>query len=378
MKYETLPAGHYVFKEGDPSNDKFYIILSGRVSVVLKSDSNVFMSENQATPQAKEEKRVPGRASRPSTKTKLPEPDSPISSIKDEVFNSFKKATSEKDGFSAMSLTSLNSTSPTSSLTSLKAHSIRKLSVFARSVARFSAIYKKKTDVIHETEEEHKQKIKVQVDRLKEIANKASEGRTLARSESPEFKRKSTKRRTKRQDTQVRLELGVINKEVKEGEAFGERALTSKDSKRSASILTNTDCEFIVVMKKDYVNIMGRYNKEDRLKMEFLKENLPYVDKISSSSVLKDYLYIFHNELLYRGNTVLEEDAVGERVYMLVTGQIKLEKKVEFESQFDCTKTTKAITVASLFAPAIFGEEILFGQNKYKYTVKVLLLLFFR
>jgi CRP-like cAMP-binding protein len=42
LKYEYLVAGNYVFKEGDPSNDKYYVIIRGKVSVIVKKDRNVF------------------------------------------------------------------------------------------------------------------------------------------------------------------------------------------------------------------------------------------------------------------------------------------------------------------------------------------------
>lgn len=35
--YERFDTGKFIFKEGDPSNNKFYIILSGEVAVILKN-----------------------------------------------------------------------------------------------------------------------------------------------------------------------------------------------------------------------------------------------------------------------------------------------------------------------------------------------------
>jgi len=42
-----LPAGRIVFKEGDLSNDKFYVILKGNVTVVKRHDGNVFVEQNR-------------------------------------------------------------------------------------------------------------------------------------------------------------------------------------------------------------------------------------------------------------------------------------------------------------------------------------------
>jgi CRP-like cAMP-binding protein len=42
---EKVPARNYVFRQGDPSNDKFYIIMQGSISVIVKHDKNVFNQE---------------------------------------------------------------------------------------------------------------------------------------------------------------------------------------------------------------------------------------------------------------------------------------------------------------------------------------------
>lgn len=47
MKYEYYPAGTCIFEEGDLSNDKFYVILKGSVSIVKRIDKNVFVKENK-------------------------------------------------------------------------------------------------------------------------------------------------------------------------------------------------------------------------------------------------------------------------------------------------------------------------------------------
>ena len=47
IKYEALPAVTRIFKEGELSNDKFYVILKGTVSVVKKRDVNIFQEENE-------------------------------------------------------------------------------------------------------------------------------------------------------------------------------------------------------------------------------------------------------------------------------------------------------------------------------------------
>ena len=47
VTYEKISKGNYVFREGDPSNNKFYVILSGVISIIFKNNTNVFIEENK-------------------------------------------------------------------------------------------------------------------------------------------------------------------------------------------------------------------------------------------------------------------------------------------------------------------------------------------
>ncbi len=156
-------------------------------------------------------------------------------------------------------------------------------------------------------------------------------------------------------------QLGMINKEITAGYAFGERALTSRDEKRSATILTNQDCEFIILMKEDYLRILGKYNIENRFKLNFLKDNIPYINQVLSSSILEDYLYIFHAEFFKRGNTVVEQDTHGSRVYFLVEGQCCIEKTLNYDGSSSLRENHKKVFISQIGPPSVIGEEIIFA-----------------
>lgn len=47
MEYEKVEAGHVVIKEGDESNDKMYIILSGEF-MIFKKKLDIFTRSNIA------------------------------------------------------------------------------------------------------------------------------------------------------------------------------------------------------------------------------------------------------------------------------------------------------------------------------------------
>lgn len=42
MGYEKFDTAAAIMKQGDESNNKLYIILTGRVGIVIKKDTNVF------------------------------------------------------------------------------------------------------------------------------------------------------------------------------------------------------------------------------------------------------------------------------------------------------------------------------------------------
>lgn len=308
MKYESIAAGDYVFREGDPSNDKLYIILSGTVSLILKNDRNVFVQENLSEAEdAENEDQSPAKSKHRSTS----KDNTPL----------FKKG----NRLATINLENTRTRSFTSAL--------------QKSADKSIGSDGENTPV-------KRQKSISKADRLKRGLS--------VKTDSP--------------GTPT-----APHKQMSEGEAFGEKALTSKDSKRTASIFAKTDCQFIILMKEDYLSIVGRYNKEHRLKLEFIKQNIPYIDRINSNHILEDLLYMFSVEIFKRGSKIVEEDKPGKRVYLLASGECMVEKNVLNEK----TDNSKKLFLAKISPPALIGDEVLFegkGKRKsYKYTVKVII-----
>lgn len=334
MKYEQISGSNYVFEEGDQSNNKLYIVLTGSVSVILNEDKNVFIEENlnndagdeecnQATQEREELAKLIQQRRNSNTTKKVSIPT--------------KKFYAAVDALTAIST----------------------LTRCTKKTLTMSPVVKKESGS----------------NSYDTLQNQDIDSPSLVPKQTRSNKSK-VRKRIAAKDPQgliaLATQLGMINKEIKAGEAFGEKALTSKDEKRSASILTNEDCEFIILMKVDYLNIVGKYNLENKTKLQFLRENIPFIDKVLSTSILDDYLYIFNTGLLKRGNKVIEEGQLGSKVYLLVAGQCRIEKVVCLDQNFSAG--TKKIFIGEINAPAIIGEEVLFEKKEtryYKYTVKV-------
>ena len=352
FKYEQVSGNKYVFQEGDASNDKLYIILSGKVSVILRQDKNVFVTEN-----LRQQSQTNGK----------------------DLSQSEKKDVKER--LATATLFESQSSEITESQTPK-----HKLATVARTIVKFSSLGRlfRRPNVEKEDNLTARTDYVKEAQHLREIARKckqSSKRSTLTKEQKDPILRILQKKHLLKKNessaedlnlVELATKYGLANKELLMGAAFGEKALTSKDEKRSATILANEDCEFLVLMKADYLNIVGRYNKENRLKLNFLKKNLPYVNQITSSSILEDYLYIFNTELLKRGNKVTEENKPGQRVYLLVEGQCRLEKCITVGDQ--TIGNSKSVFISHINAPAVLGEEILFekkNERQYNYTVKV-------
>jgi len=248
LKYEYIPAGEYIFKEGDYSNEKYYVILKGSVSIIKKKDRNVF--------------------------------------------------------------------------------------------------YQNRLQTLKEIEDEE-----------------------------------SLKRKTKKTDEEIfannRIaEMGTKVKEIFEGEGFGDKALVEKNSKRTASVLTNVNSEFIVILKDDYLNIINRFDKRKHAKMDFMKKNIPYLDSLASLEIWDDLFYLIKELDSHKEAIIINEDQIGQNLYFVASGQCTIEKKliVKFKrgrNESEPYEIKKFL--ATLGVGSCFGEEILATRKptRYKYTILV-------
>lgn len=168
--------------------------------------------------------------------------------------------------------------------------------------------------------------------------------------------------------------LGKKLSEMKEGEGFGEKALLAKCGKRTASIVTNTNCDFLVMMKKDYVEIITKYDKRRQAKMKFMTKYIPYLDSIVSSEIIENLFYLIKEVDHSKGAVVAQEGAPGKHLFFIQDGYCDIEKTIIGEiGTGKNTATYKAKRKLATFGPgSCLGEEVLLSTNpKYDYTIVV-------
>jgi hypothetical protein len=122
-------------------------------------------------------------------------------------------------------------------------------------------------------------------------------------------------------------EYGYKKMDYASGDSFGERALIDS-SRRSATILTNEECEFLIVAKKDFLMIKDRFDGEKIQKKDFLWKNIPEMSQIHASSVLDYIMYSFKDHILKKGYVLMRQGQHDDKIYWLQEGQLRVESSV--------------------------------------------------
>ena len=166
---------------------------------------------------------------------------------------------------------------------------------------------------------------------------------------------------------------GMKQKDLKIGEGFGDHILSDAKSSRPYSILTKTNCEFMVINRKIFAEILKKYDKKRRIKSDFMEKKIPFLDSIASHDVW-DMLHSLLIDVEYpKGRTIVSEDTPGNKIFFLREGECELEKTIVVRKSNNNSETVRTKkTIAKLGPGACFGEELLISDEQtYTYSVKV-------
>jgi CRP-like cAMP-binding protein len=95
--------------------------------------------------------------------------------------------------------------------------------------------------------------------------------------------------------------FGKLIRYMKEGEGFGEVALTSHKP-RTASVIARNRVEVLVLGKKHYDEVFLGVERE---REEFIKKSFPMFDAIGSSQNIRLLLYSFKAKTFNKGDIVV-------------------------------------------------------------------------
>ena len=173
---------------------------------------------------------------------------------------------------------------------------------------------------------------------------------------------------------------GVVINKLGKGTFFGEKALYSQKP-RSATIITNTECEFLTISQELFNFIKSKFEKTNTKKLNFLMDNFPDIELTKNRNFLENLLYLLEekNFNLHAGLTI--EGAKGNNFYVLVKGVCNVYKKFSLNEpgvaklrkygDHEGSEKSDGILICQIFPGTFIGEEIVYnGTGQYEFTVK--------
>jgi len=387
MKYEEHKKGEIIFKQGDPSNGKMYIVAQGEVAVVVKdreflnkenmkklmrlntirsqgtrrtqfSRKGTSKNESRRTRQTGTRRtqvsRQPSfgsRASRPSL-SQLNDPrESSISSLDLSDSNTSAHQQLEEIMYPSIADSIINS----------------KMEL-DNEIAK-SKIFRPFTSVLLG------EQVKQETAKNLKIISGIAKARNV-------FK-KVLKANAALED--VIKENGALRDRIEKGGFFGDLALFT-NQKRSATIiaLKNTDC--LVIMKEDFKTIKDLlYSRRQQFK-EFILRAFPGLSIARSDRLIESILYLFEERTYEMNSCIVKEGQTDNNIYIISEGTCEISKDLLVDDSFKLNKLLQErkellrmkfnsklkVTLATAQEGFLFGEEPIFCRSKYMdFTVRV-------
>ena len=137
------------------------------------------------------------------------------------------------------------------------------------------------------------------------------------------------------------------------GDTFGELALQHEDSKRTATILTNTDCILGYLSKNDYETCLSEIELKRRKNEVNFIMSFAIFDQMNWISFENKYFNYFKREYYYQGETILKQGVPINKIYFIMDGQFEI---------------TSSLSIASLYK--IIRQKTNYSFQKMKIHVK--------
>ena len=421
MRYEKHPAKKVIFKEGDPSNGKLYIVYSGEVSVVLKQpEPELFVTQAKSL---KSEVSIDENQEKEVSVSSLNE------ILKDKK-SSRRRSRRVLTSFTpAKALRRSNLIHPESgSLTSFRPHQKLPEKLSASSISVIKQSSEPHVDISMEIEGMESEKIAqekpkefkikygdvpIDLKRLNALSPRKKhpgDEERIARQKSlimdeeegPRRKGWTTIRRIipfvartmkgmeelkhdKMSLKDVIKQYGTVDEVVKKGGFFGERAVYEKNE-RQCTIVTNTECQFLVIYKRDFYYISRNYDKKRTKLLNFIFNFIPDIENIHTFVIVEEFLPLLKEKTHDKGSYIIQEGSPGDCFFMLYEGTCEIIKtlkideassKKEFFASIEQLVRVRPVyseelSVCTLEKGAFVGEEVILNEsNVYHYSVRV-------
>lgn len=142
---------------------------------------------------------------------------------------------------------------------------------------------------------------------------------------------------------------------------FGDTALDFEFNKRNATIRAEEETVLAYLKRSDYLSIISPKHKLEKLKeMEFIYENF-FFTSINSHIFEKNFFHLFSPREYYRGSILFSNGTIPQALILLKSGRISLELKC---SIIDIQNLIKFI-YNNIFSNPLFAKLSKVKKNKY-------------
>ena len=153
------------------------------------------------------------------------------------------------------------------------------------------------------------------------------------------------------------------------GSAFGELALETSRP-RSASAICKEDSHFLVLMKKDYSNLMQKLVTDKKNEMIYFLQSLPAFQKLNKLAISK-LTYNIREINFVKGQIVFDEGEPAKEIYIIHDGECKLSKgivKPSTSSGIRKVNCRRMHTAKRIGKGSMIGEDDVFNKNPHSYA----------
>ena len=412
LHYEKHPAKSVIFKQRDHSNGKLYILYSGRVNIVEDNYDEHSARNPHKQNEALEGQDINGLIAKnisrgnDNDKMNLGEKQVPSSDRKNPVITISKANNGDvldsepvedyKEKYPSIMETSNDYLALGKSINDFgAANSQLKIPTSAgrdkpRTSTLVSNLRKKGgeddkrrsrqqlTDVSEDTKKNGWQTVK----RIVPLMSISMKLRTL---EDSRTERSRTKIAERKATGDLIREYGVIKSQAEKGGFFGEQALFNKHPREQTAI-AETDCEVLVLYKRDFHFINRNYDKKRLNLINFIVKFIPEVESGQSAKLFEDLGHLFKEKVYEKGSYLMHEGAKGHCFFMLYGGNCEIIKSLKIDETPNLKEQTnpleqlvrirpvysEELSICNVEKGAFLGEEIIFDSSHlYNFSVKV-------
>lgn len=370
MKYEFFSKGQPVYVQGEPSNDKMYIVITGEIGILEKEPE---AKNRQIMDKAEFTRRLVRQNSLGQNQSAL---NSIVARFRNSQRNSLTPSRKGRRG----SLFIKNSDPLHNELDGMieQPQKPSKYQTKAPSVQELNTQKSRKSmkSLTHIDREEKSLKNLQKERRETDLAKNANMLSALAMAKLAfrgPAKRKQVLQR-------ALIKYGNLRMIYQETSYFGEQILFSR-VKRNSTALAMKNSDLLVIEKEDFKQIKYLVQEKHDYLKKFIKGGFPLLESYISDRLLEKIMTSMNDDIFHKDQIILSEGEKCKYIYIVYEGTVEVSKGIiayEPDNQkvnnIDARKksrTTHKVLLAKLETGMLFGEEAIFYPNMpADFTVK--------